>query len=82
MTAFQPYFVAYATAHGMTPEVMAARTDRCRNVDFMCWIGARWAAFRAVRPELFTRDAHGSEYRKLPGAHEAFGAWLCAGGAA
>lgn len=77
MTAFQPYFVAYATAHGVAPEAMAARTDRCRNVDFMCWIGARWAAFRAVRPELFTRDAHGSEYRKLPGAHEAFGAWLC-----
>lgn len=81
MSAYQPYFVAYAAAHGVTPEAMAARTDRCRNVDFMCWIRDQWTAFRADRPELFTRDARSSEYRKLPGAHEAFRAWL-GGGAA
>lgn len=81
MSAYQPYFVAYAAAHGVTPEAMAARTDRCRNVDFMCWIRDQWTAFRADRPELFTRDANSSEHRKLPGAHEAFGAWLCGGAA-
>lgn len=79
--SFQPYYVAYAAAHGVTPETMAARTDRLRNVDFMVWMRRQWQAFRAVRPDLFAPRPYDNEPQRLPGCHEAFGAWL-AGGAA
>jgi hypothetical protein len=66
--------VAYAAAHGATPEAMRERTrdQRCRNIDFMAWIGARWAEWFA---------SQGRPYR--PGFtslsetdRAAFGVWL------
>jgi hypothetical protein len=63
--------VAYAAAHGLTPEAMLERT-RGHQGAFMAWIGARWAEWFA---------SQGRTYR--PGFtslsetdRAAFGVWL------
>jgi hypothetical protein len=42
---WNPYFVAYAAAHGCTPAAMSARPRW--SVDFMTWISRRWADWHA-----------------------------------
>jgi hypothetical protein len=53
--SFQPYFVAYARAHGRTPEAQldadrAAWRGGCMS-GFILWIAAAKARFRKLHPE-------------------------------
>lgn len=55
MTTFQPNFIAYATAHNMTPEAILER-DRIQwpggcMVGFMLWIQERKSQFLKLYPE-------------------------------
>lgn len=43
--AWNPYFVAYAAAHGCTPEAMRARPRWTGG--FMGWISRRWSDWHA-----------------------------------
>lgn len=50
MTDYQPRYVAYARAHGRTPdEQLAHDEDRWPGgcmTGFICWIGERWQEWR------------------------------------
>jgi len=57
---FQPYFIAYAKAHGRTPEQQLEADGRrwpggimC---GFICWIAERKNQFRELHPECFCGD--------------------------
>jgi hypothetical protein len=74
-TEYQPRYVAYAAAHGMTPEAMLD-WDRIewpggRMAGFILWVRQQWhswAAERGVRlPEFLTQQDH-----------DDFDAWLLA----
>lgn len=68
--AYQPRYVAYARAHGRSPEVQAAQ-DRVEHpggcmVGYILWIGDRWREYRSAagwRPGA-------------PADHAGFDAWL------
>lgn len=64
-TEYQPRFVAYAKAQGVTPEALAATRF---GVGFICWINAKWSAFCAE----FKRDRGFLSERD----HADFDAWL------
>lgn len=58
---FQPYFVAYATAHDRSPADQLDH-DKARwkggcMTGFILWIGQQRAAFRKARPEAFLGDS-------------------------
>lgn len=69
--AWNPYYVAYAAAHGCTPEEMwdQTRGQRLRNIDFMQWISRRWAEWDALH-------GHGPRHGRSEAEYAAFGAWL------
>ena len=68
MTAWNPRYVAYATATGMDPAQRLA-ADKSRRTgcmtDFIIWIGQRWQEWGGARPPQRTREDH-----------EQFDAWL------
>jgi hypothetical protein len=77
--SFQPYFVAYANAHGRTPEAQlehdkAQFPGGCMCV-FILWIGERKRTFYEATPEHFFD-------RGTIGNHKAWGSFLAASGKA
>ena len=48
---WNPRYVAYAKAHGKTPEEMQA--GQKNNVDFMIWINEKWKKYDKLHPELY-----------------------------
>lgn len=58
MSGFQPYFVAFAQAHGKKPDEMQGM-----NLDFMIWISRKWKEFADEKGYKQTDSAfHGSEF--------------------
>ncbi len=78
MTAWNPYFAAYAAEHGRTPEEQLAH-DRVEfpggcMCGFILWSSARWREFRAARGmhrDEPTTDEHRAEYRRMVEARAA-----------
>lgn len=65
--AWNPRFVAYATAHGLGPGEMYVRGGW--TADFIAWISARWSEWESLRGRK-----PGSA--KSLADHAAFNAWL------
>ena len=57
---WNPYYVAYAKAHGHTPEEQSAADEVAwpggRAAGFMLWISECKQAFFIAHPECFLRD--------------------------
>lgn len=69
---FQPYFVAFAAAHGRTPAEQARVDDRRRTgkmLPFVQWMRGRWTEFDEI---------HGCKgaYSHTSEEHRLFGEWL------
>lgn len=68
-----PRYVAYARAHGETPDAMLARdVERWpggKMTGFVAWISAAWLAWDRERK-------HGANHVRTPEEHTAFTAWL------
>lgn len=67
-TEWNPRYVAYAAAHGNTPE--AQRLADKNMASFLAWLRTKWAEFDAAHPALRGRS------RMLSTTQEAFDAWL------
>ena len=69
----QPYYAAYAEAHGRTPEAQlahdATRWHGGRMTGFLLWMGEQWAAFDA-------EHGHRPNRTRPPAEHAQFAAWL------
>ena len=54
---WNPRYVAYAKAHGKTPEEMLALEigENHKFVNFIIWIHGKWAAFDKRHPDLKIR---------------------------
>jgi hypothetical protein len=73
MSGWNPYFVAYARAGGLTPTGALAR-DRKRHpggpmVGFIGWMSARWGEWDALH-------GHKRDHFRGPEEHKAFEQWL------
>lgn len=76
MSAYQPYYVAFAAAHHSTPEQMPK--GPLGNLEYMRWIKARWAEFRALRPDCFHKATAYQNGNPTEEGVAAFGEWLAA----
>ncbi len=69
----QPYYAAYAAAHGRTPaEQLAHDTAHWpggRMTGFLLWMSEQWAAFDA-------EHGHRPNRTRPPEEHAQFAAWL------
>ena len=73
-TTWNPRFVAYAAARGMTAEQASAECKARRTgsmMEFILWINAKWSEWR----RLNKREPFSS---LSPADHAAFDAWLTA----
>ncbi len=71
---FQPYYVAYAIAHGMTPQQMLdVEREAGHCAGFMSWVQRRWRAWEKAnnRPERCP---------KSPADHASFAQFLVLAG--
>lgn len=55
MSTWNPRYVAYAKAHGKTPEEMQAGEKSM--VGFILWIGGQVVEFRKAHPDAFVGSA-------------------------
>ena len=53
MSGYQSRYIAYARAHGKTPEQMSA--EEKDNSNFIFWINEKWRQFDRLHPELYGR---------------------------
>lgn len=51
MSGFQPRYIAYAKAHGKTPEEMLEQEKN--NTNFIEWINKKWRTYDRLHPELY-----------------------------
>lgn len=75
---YQPRYIAYATAHGASPDEMTARDQAAYPggcmAGFIIWIGQQWSAWHAA-------TGWNPRHAKSQAQHDAFDAWLLSGAA-
>jgi hypothetical protein len=73
---WNPRYVAYAKAHGRTPEEMRAHDENAwpggRMCGFMLWNSARWREWKKANGVPASADAH----LYVRDAHAKYDAWL------
>lgn len=69
---WNPYYLAYSTAHGRNPDAQLAhdvvRWPGGKMCGFILWMHARWEEWRAATMTL--------DYALTPAQRDAFGTWL------
>lgn len=65
---WNPYYIAYAKAHGTTPAEIAA-VGEAVGLGFVLWMGERWRQWRAL-------VGLPNDSALLPSHHEQFASWL------